>query len=384
MMEFRSTLSQEAADGLHLARERTAIARAWLAGDFVQVWRQRVDRTGRSFVLRLAAHNPPDVFVVREVFAPAFRVLEAMSHGRLSIQPVWGESSHAMTEGWRALREGRIDITACYSSRSPELGFKLFQGLFLPGLFPGAHVASLVSEVLYRKWFKPDFDRQAVRMGRLKATAGDVVFSRRPIRTLADLQGLRISASSGWHGEIYRRLGATVCMKTSPQAAAAIASGEIDATAMTDGSAQVFGVDKVTLFRLEAGGLGRLNLEYCMSPSSYDSLPTDLRAVLSAWFSGLAQAECQVFYGLGGAQARMDFARQGMATTRLDALDTARLQELDTLVQERFVAQLEAEGLPAAEFMKDLRAAALKWERASENALMQHAIDSPVPDVNEP
>ena len=383
-MKTITTPSARADDDLQVARERTSVARAWLAGDFVQAWRQRVDRKGRSFVLRLAAHNPPGVFVVREVFAPAFRVLEEMSHGRLVIQPVWGESSHALTEGWRALREGRIDITACYSSRSPELGFRLFQGLFLPGVFAGAHVATLVSEILYRKWLKPDFDRQAVRMGRLKATASDVIFSRRPLRTLRDLQGLRISASSGWHGEIYRQLGATVCMKTSPQAAAAIASGEIDAAAMTDGSAQVFGVDRVTGYRLEAGGLGRLNLEYCMSPGSYDSLPADLRAVLAAWFSALAQAECQVFYGVGGAQARMDFARQGMETRRLDAAEATRLETLDNVVQERFIAQLEADGQPAAEFMRDLRAAVGEWEGASENELMQRAIDFPVLNINEP
>ena len=384
MMQIATPSFDDATESLHAARERTSVARAWLAGDFVQAWRQQVDRTGGTFILRLAAHNPPDVFVVREVFAPAFRVLKEMSHGRLLIQPVWGEGSHALTEGWRALREGRIDITACYSSRSPELGFKLFQGLFLPGVFRSAHVATLVSEMLYRKWFKPDFDRQGVRMGRLKATAGDVIFSRRPIRTLADMRGLRISASSGWHGEIYRQLGATVCMKTSPQAAAAIASGEIDAAAMTDGSAQVFGVDRVTGFRLEAGGLGRLNLEYCVSPSSYDLLPADLRAVLSAWFSGLAQAECQVFYGVGGAQARLDSARQGIETTRLDVAQSARLAALDEAVQERFVEQLEAEGLPADEFMKDLRAAARQCEHASENELMQRAIDAPVFDINQP
>ena len=384
IMKTVTTSSAQADDDLQLALERTTVAQAWLAGDFVQAWRQRVDRKGSSFVLRLAAHNPPDVFVVREVFAPAFRVLEQMSHGRLVVQPVWGESNHALADGWRVLRERRIDITACYSSRSPDLGFRLFQGLFLPGVFTGAHVATLVSEILYRKWFKPDFDRQGVRMGRLKATASDVIFSRRPIRTLEDLQGLRITASSGWHGEIYRQLGATVCMKTSPQAAAAIASGEIDAAAMTDGSAQVFGVDRVTGYRLETGGLGRLNLEYCMSPASYDALPEDLRAVLAAWFSGLAQAECQVFYGVGGAQARMEFARQGMETTRLNAADTARLGTLAAAVQEQFVAQLQADGLPAAEFMKDLRAAARQWEGASENELMQRAIDFPVLDINQP
>jgi hypothetical protein len=153
---------------------------------------------------------------------------------------------------------------------------------------------------------------------------------------------------------------------------------------MTDGSAQVFGVDRVTGFRLEAGGLGRLNLEYCMSPSSYDSLPEDLRAVISAWLSGLAQAECQVFYGVGGAQARLDSARQGIETTRLAAAQSARLAALDEVVQERFVEQLEAEGLPAAEFMKDLRAAARQWEHASENELMQCAIDAPVLDINQP
>ncbi|HSV36710.1 hypothetical protein [Ramlibacter sp. WS9] len=380
----QATVAEAAAGDLQSALDRTTVARAWLAGDFSQRWQQRVDRGGPSFVLRLAAHNPADAFVVREVFTPAFRVLQSMSHGRLSIEPVWGEGSHVLTDGWRMVRDGLIDITACYSSRSPELGFKLFQGLFLPGLFPGAHVATLVSELLYRQWLMADFDRQGVRMGRLKATAGDVVFSRRPIRALDDMRGLRISASSGWHGEIYRQLGAIVCMKTSPQVAAAIASGEIDAAAMTDGSAQVFGVDRVTRYRLETGSLGRLNLEYCVSPRAYCALPSDLRAVLGAWFSGLAQAECQVFYGVGGAQARMHFARQGMETTRLDRNETLRLASFNAMVQGRFVANLDATGLPGTRFMRDLLANTRQFGKATENDLMQLAIDSPVVGINEP
>lgn len=377
-------MAEVAADDLQSALDCTTIARAWLAGDFVQRWQQRVDRTGPSFVLRLAAHNPSDAFVVREVFAPAFRVLHAMSRGRLLIEPVWGEGSHVLTDGWRMVREGLIDITACYSSRSPELGFNLFQGLFLPGIFPGAHIATLVSELLYRKWLMADFDRQGVRMGRLKATAGDVIFSRRPIRVLDDMKGLRISASSGWHGEIYRQLGAIVCMKTSPKVAAALASGEIDAAAMTDGSAQVFGVDKVTLYRLETSNLGRLNLEYCISPRAYDALPPDLRAVLGGWFSCLAQAECQVFYGVGGAQARMQFVRQGMETTRLEECDVDRLASFNAMVQDRFVANLEAGGLPGIRFMRDLVASTRQFSKATENELMQSAIDAPVANINEP
>src|SRR5690606_17085729 len=158
--------------------------------------------------------------------------------GRLRIESVWGQRSHTLTEGWQMLREGRVDITPCYSARSPELGFRLFQGLYLPGLFPGAHVATLVSELVYRRWLQADYDRQGVRMGRLMATDNDVVFSCRPIRSLEDFRGLRISASSGWHGEIYRELGAVVRMKTSPQTAAALALGEVDAVSMTDSSAQ--------------------------------------------------------------------------------------------------------------------------------------------------
>jgi len=363
-------------------RARTVTARAWLAGEYAYEWASRVAEQGPSFVLRLAAHNPEDAYVVREVFSPSFRTLAAMTHGRLRIEPVWEGSSHALPEGWAALRERKVEMTACYSSRSPELGFKLVQGLTLPGLFDSAALGTLTAELLHRRYLKPEYDRQGVRLGRFKATGQDVIFTREPIEKKEDMVGLRIYAGGGWHGAIYREMGATVVPLYSPQVREALRAGEIDAAAMTDGSAQVFGVDTVARFRLDSG-LGRQNLEYCLAPDAYDELPGDLQAALSAWLCGLGQAECQVFYGLGGAHARAAFAANGMQTTVLDEDERQRWQQPIQRLRERYVAEMEAEGLPGRQFMDDLLGIVDRFSSADENQLMQRAIYAPVPALNQ-
>lgn len=360
----------------------TACARAWLRGEYAYLTAAHVRPQGSQSVLRLAGHNPANAFVVDHVFAPAFRVLEKMTHGRLTVQPLWSGASHRLTEGWQALRERRVEMTACYPNLDADgLGFALVQGLYLPGLFPNPAVGTLASELLYERYLRPEYERHGVRMGRLKATESDVIFSIRPIRRLEDMEGLRVSAGRGWQGRVFEALGARVVPVPSDGLRDALEKGEIDAACMTDGSCKVFGVSDLVRYRLDAG-LGRLNLEYCLAPDAFDELPPDLQAAFEIWLRGLSQAEAQVFYGLGGAMARSAFAKQGMHFTILDAAERGRWQAAIAGVRLDFVADLEARGLPARQFLQDALDIAATYGGAPESHLMQRAIFSPVTGIS--
>jgi TRAP-type uncharacterized transport system substrate-binding protein len=66
-------------------------------------------------------------------------------------------------------------------------------------------------------------------MGRLKATSAFNLFSMRPIRTLADLQGLRVGGNDGIEGDVVRALGAIPVPGSSLEKKEAFASGALDA-----------------------------------------------------------------------------------------------------------------------------------------------------------
>jgi TRAP-type C4-dicarboxylate transport system substrate-binding protein len=96
--------------------------------------------------------------------------------------------THKEREGIEALKSG-LTICALYIQLGMPTMFPAAQALSLPFIFDSAEGATAVSEALYHKHFKKDFEGQGVLMGRMVATSEYNLFSREPIRSLEDIAG---------------------------------------------------------------------------------------------------------------------------------------------------------------------------------------------------
>jgi TRAP-type C4-dicarboxylate transport system substrate-binding protein len=281
-------------------REQTKLAQDWLDGRFVDQPAYPIVYDGPPIVMRVTGHPPATASAVVRVFKPAFAVLARMAHGKLVVEDHWGASVHSDREGVAALRDGRSDLAPCYSGWDRQ-AYPLAQALQLPGLFPSSELATTIAEELYSKYFRADVERQGILMGRLKATGAFHLFSVEPIRSLAQLKGLRVGTSEGVDREVFHLLGAIPVSMSSLETRQALASGRIDAMHLPDGPAEVFGINEIARYRT-AFGLLRHNVEFGMSAEFWRALPLDLKRVLNAWLRAEAQAETQIFYGLAGAR----------------------------------------------------------------------------------
>ncbi len=189
---------------------KTSLARQWL---------QAPEPPARTpeVVLRVSAHIPGASPAVQDVFVPAFRRLAQMSDGAIGVQATWGGALHAEREGIQALRQDLTDLCPVYSAWDPRM-FPAAQALSLPFLFGSAEAATHVSELLYRRHFSRDFEAQGVLMGRMVATSEYNLFSRQPIASLADLQGLRVACSDGLEAQLFAALGAEPVGCSTPEA----------------------------------------------------------------------------------------------------------------------------------------------------------------------
>ena len=355
---------------------RCRVARDWLAGCYADVSPLSVLYSGAPFTMKVTGHPPETASVVREVFKPAFKVLERMSRGKIVDDDRWGASVHAEREAVAALRDGRTDFAPCYSAWDNET-YRLVQGLRLPGLFASAEIGTAISEELYSDFFRADVEKQGIVMGRLKATSAFNLFSMRPIRTLADLQGLRVGGNDGIEGDVIRALGAIPVPGSSLEKKEAFASGALDAMHISDGPAEVFGIGVKARYRTSLG-LVRNNTEFGMSRTFWHSLPPDLQRVLHAWLRAEAQAECQVFYGLEGARARDKFRAAGCAFLKFSAGDWDEIRARAAPVIGNFIDKEEAAGRPAAAMMTAIQTLTKKYRNKSPDQLMTEAIANPI------
>ena len=223
----------------------------------------------------------------------------------------------------------------------------------LPGLYPSTEIATVVSEELYDKYFRPDVEKQGVLMGRLKAGSGTNLFSMKPIRTVADLAGLRIGVAGDMGRRNILALGATPVVMTSNQVAQAFASGALDAVLYPDAPAGVYGIAKTAKYRTALNAGGHYNAEYCLSRTLWEALPRDLQLVFNAWLRAQAQAETQLLYSVGDAQALEKFRTSGLEMIEF-AEDQRRLWTTRTgVVVDEWIAAQEAAGRPAKQLIED-------------------------------
>lgn len=353
---------------------RCQVARDWLAGTFADAL--PVQYSGAPFTMKVTGHPPETASVVREVFKPAFKLLERMSQRKIRIDDRWGGGVHAERDGAAALRDGRTDFTPCYSGWDSAT-YKLAQGLRLPGLFASSEIATAISEELYPEFFRADVEKQGIVMGRMKATSAFHLFSMQPIRTLNDLQGLRIGGNDGIEGKVIRALGANPVPMSSLEKQQAFAAGTVDAMHISDGPAEVFGIGTTARFRTSLG-LVRNNTEFGLSLNFWRSLPDDLQRILHAWLRAEAQAECQVFYGLEGARARDKFRAAGCEFIQFSAGDWAQIAARAAPVIGDFVATEEAAGRPAARMIAAIKVLTEKYQDKTPDQLMSAAISNPV------
>jgi len=358
------------------AYAQCGVARAWLAGAFAADNPLPVDYDGAPFVMKVTGHPPETASVVREVFKPAFKLLERMSRGKIVVDDRWGASVHAEREAVAALRDGRTDFAPCYSGWDTDT-YQLAQALRLPGLFASAEIGTAIAERLYAQYFRHDVEKQGIVMGRMKATSAFHLFSMQPIRTLRDLEGLRIGSNDGIEGAMIRALGAVPVPLSSLEKKTAFAHGTVDAMHISDGPAEVFGIGTAARYRT-ALGLMRNNTEFGMSRAFWRGLPRDLQQVLHAWLRAEAQAECQVFYGLEGARARDRFREAGTQFIDFAASDQAAILQRVAPVIDRFVADQEAAGRPAAALVAEIAVLTERYRDRSPDRLMRDAIDDPI------
>lgn len=351
---------------------KTSVARRWLDAP------QPLTREPEH-ILRVSAHIPEASPAVQDVFIPAFKRLSELSGGAIGVHAVWGGALHPEREGIQALLDRRTDLCPVYSAWDAQM-FPAAQALSLPFLFTSAEAATYVSELLYRRYFSQDFEAQGILMGRVVATGEYNLFSRTPIASLDDLQGMRVACSDGLEARIFQALGAQAVGCSTPEAKKRFASADVQAVSISDSAAYTVGLFRDATFRTQAN-LVSVNLEYGLSPHFYWGLPASLRPVLNSWLRGLAQAGAQLFYGLAGAHARTAFAQAGIQSLSLDAVESARWAERVAPVESALRQELTSAGYPVDAMLRDVRQAAAATALLSSDELMTLALTQPLQDV---
>ena len=162
----------------------------------------------------------------------------------------------------------------------------------------------------------------------LGLTPPEEIWSKRPIKTLDDIKGLKIRAA-GLSMDLWEKLGASVVLLTGGEVLPALQRGMIDATEFLDPSYDyTMGLHEVCKYRFGPPIHMSNNIfQLFIKTKSWEALPEDLKAIvekaaMAATFQGYAD------FWQSSIEFNQKIEQSGITTTRLSAEDQERARQL--------------------------------------------------------
>ena len=272
--------------------------------------------------------------------------LAKQSGGRLTVKRFPGSQMGPVQQHYDYARTGQADVSWFLHGATPGR-FPLTELVQLPYLVGSAEIGTKVlnDPELRAKYL--DAEHKGVKVLLLLThQPGNVHTTRKPIRTVDDMKGLRIRFASPTIREFVAALGGTPVGVAPTEQVEQLQKGTIDGVFIDYGGAGIaFMMGGILKYSTEmysyvsSFGVG-------MNPDFWNKLPPDLQALVTKSMTGVEKEVGEAWDALDvpGKKAIVD---GGAEVIKLSPEEDARFRKIGAQVDESRVKELEGKGLPA-------------------------------------
>lgn len=280
----------------------------------------------QKVTLRVASFMPPQGFLNQAIVIPFLDRVVADSQGTLEYRFFPGGTlGRAPTEQLKLVQDGVADVAIVIPSYTPGV-FEDFDVSQLPGLAKDTRAASVALWKTYEAGLLPTPDK--VKWLGLVTTASNVLHTRKPVGTVADLAGQKVRAAGSLQMAMLNTLGASAVGNIrGPELAEALSRNLLEGSLMDWIGIKEFRLDRLTVNHVDHD-FGRLATSLVINADKLDSLPAPAKAAF-AKHGGLA-------YAAAGGKAfddavseyRSDYLKTGQhKASTFPPADVARIQQ---------------------------------------------------------
>lgn len=353
-----------------------APARADLTSDWMEGKLTKPLASGGKPVELKFGHPSPPASLVPPVWRAGMEQVAIASGRSLHFKEYGGGTLIGPRDGFKAVRTGVAEWAACFSQyegRSLALS-KVFE---LPLVSPqNPMVTSRIAQELAKKYFAPEYAKQGAAWGGSGFLTPTNVMSRRPVRKIDDLRGMKIVAQ-GFAPEAARALGATLVNIPFPEIYTALQQGLVDAVFWVDAGFVPYKVFEVAKYHTTIGLTGGA-VSHCYSREWFRKLTPEQQKAFYLVQEPLGLAISKVTALDYAKTARAIYEKSGIEMITLPESEFAILRARMQPVVDKWAEDLEKEGLPARALLADIRKLEAKYAQLSPDALMKLALESPV------
>ncbi len=330
--------------------------------------------TGPTITFRVSHFAPDTHKIMKAAFDPWIAMIEKESKGKIQVKKYFGAVLVGPRDGFKACIADIIDMAPAYTMYQAG-SFQLPHVVDLPFAFPNSSVASLVDEALYPKYFKKEYEKMGVYLANYHSNgAYNLITSKKPIRKLEDLKGLKIRSAGGTSSKMLKNLGATPVHLPASEAYSAFQRGMVDGICFYDAGTISYRLHEIAKYLTEV----KLNTPanaLALNRKFFDNLPPEVKRFMYNMMRRLTQIAGNA-YDNEDILARKVITDQGIEVIKLPPQEVERWKAAVEPLYEEFIK--ENEGLPARELVKEMRALSQKYSSWTQDQLMKDVMERPI------
>ncbi len=236
-----------------------------------------VQAQGKPVELRFAHWVPANHILVKTALEPWAKSLEAASNGTLKVVFYPAQQLGKAVDHYDMARAGVADMAWVSPGYQPGR-FPVFAAADLPMLINKGPAGSQAVDAWYRSYASKEMKDVHFCLAHLHLGS---IHSRKPIRTPAELKGLKVRSSSGTVAQTMTLLGATNVQLSAVDARDALDRGLADMLTFPWSALITFGIDKATKYHTDmpiyAG-----NFVWAMNKNWYSSLTPERKQAIDS------------------------------------------------------------------------------------------------------
>ncbi|MFN0305530.1 MAG: TRAP transporter substrate-binding protein [Burkholderiales bacterium] len=263
-------------------------------------------------------------------------------------------------------RNGQAEVVFFLSGGTPGR-FPITELINLPYLVGSGEIGAKVlnEPELRTKYLDPEHKGVKILLY-MTHQPGQIFTTKKAIRSVDDMKGMRIRFSSPTIREFVAALGATPVGVQPTEIAEALQKGTVDGAFIDYGGAGI-------AFKL--GGIVKHTTEmysyvasfgFAMNPDFYNKLPADLKKYIDDSFEGKAKDLGEAWDSIDGPGKKL-LVEGGAETIRLAPAEDAKFRKIGADVAEAKLKELEGKGLPARAAYSLMKTLSEKHSKTSKN-----------------
>ena len=319
---------------------------------------------GQVITLRLADQNPPTGWGTTHALQPWAKKIEEATKNRVKIDIYSSQTLCKGPDTWNAVKTSIADIGWCFHGYWTDMT-PVYDVVTLPGL--PQRTAEKGSETAWRLYERyPMLQREFKDVKPLVLYTSPprfIITTKKQVKTLEDMKGLKIRISGGPPTEQMKALKATPVLMTMADIYQSLDKGVIDGTDTSWEAISAYRFYEVVKYYTIAS-LASTSFSLVMNKQRWDSLPKDIQDVFTS-NSGLEASKFfgRNYYDTVEPSAKEQIKKSGheMNLYTLPAAELERWAKLSgEPIWKEWVKKLERRGVPEAQKILDTTIEMLK------------------------